>query len=317
MPDLFLHSRPVNTVFDLLGQKENDITSSLGWTLRQSPSLASALLAEAVPLFHSPTVRSIQLQEYTAGRGITDIKIDADRGNVIVEAKRGWVLPTEDQLGKYAAQRPSLILVLSECSDEYAKLHLLRRLDGVPIEHRSWREIAKLVRASLKAGRISERRVLVEFLAYLETAMPVQDQESNIAFVVSLNSGFPEKSKISWIDIVEKKNCYFHPVGDGWPKEPPNYIAFRYGGQLQAIRHVDQYEVATDPHGFIPEMESRTWTPHFIYFLGPVIKPQHQVRTGKIFRNGRVWAALDLLLTCRTISEARDKTKTRGGRFSR
>lgn len=30
MPDLVLHSRPVETVFDLLGPSENDMTAALG-----------------------------------------------------------------------------------------------------------------------------------------------------------------------------------------------------------------------------------------------------------------------------------------------
>jgi hypothetical protein len=29
---------------------------------------------------------------------------------------------------------------------------------------------------------------------------------------------------------------------------------------------------------------------------------------GKVWPNARTWAALDLLLTCETVSEARDKT---------
>jgi hypothetical protein len=33
--------------------------------------------------------------------------------------------------------------------------------------------------------------------------------------------------------------------------------------------------------------------------------------TGRLFRAQRVWAALDLLLTCGTIREARDKTQER------
>jgi hypothetical protein len=42
--------------------------------------------------------------------------------------------------------------------------------------------------------------------------------------------------------------------------------------------------------------------------LGPVIEPPQTVRMGKVWPNARTWAALDLLLTCETVSEARDKT---------
>ncbi|HWA53222.1 MAG TPA: hypothetical protein VG816_03530 [Solirubrobacterales bacterium] len=36
-----------------------------------------------------------------------------------------------------------------------------------------------------------------------------------------------------------------------------------------------------------------------------------EVRTGKLYPSQRIWAALDLLLTCETVAEARDKTKLR------
>lgn len=107
------------------------------------------------------------------------------------------------------------------------------------------------------------------------------------------------------------KGRYFHPIGNGYPKEPPNYIGFRWAGVLQQIRHVESYEVFTDPHEHIREIPSDEWKRHFIYALGPAITPPRAVRTGRIFRAGRVEAALDLLFTCTIISEARDRTQAR------
>ena len=51
--------------------------------------------------------------------------------------------------------------------------------------------------------------------------------------------------------------------------------------------------------------------PHFLYHLGPAIRPPKPVKSGKIYPSGRVWCALDALVTCRTISEARDLTNKR------
>jgi hypothetical protein len=106
---------------------------------------------------------------------------------------------------------------------------------------------------------------------------------------------------------------YFHPFGGGgWPTEPPNYLGFRYFGKLQSIHHVEGYEIVREMHSHIPEFEKGDWGKDFIlYRLGNPILPDHDVRTGKIFRNGRVWAMIDTLLTSRTISEARDITKKR------
>jgi len=61
----------------------------------------------------------------------------------------------------------------------------------------------------------------------------------------------------------------------------------------------------------IREIPSLDLERHFIYTLGPAIMPPGLVRTGKLFRAARVEAALDLLFTCGTISEARDRTRAR------
>ena len=50
---------------------------------------------------------------------------------------------------------------------------------------------------------------------------------------------------------------------------------------------------------------------YFVYRLGPAIVPAKEVKTGNIYRSGRVWAMLDTLLTCDTISEARNVSNQR------
>src|ERR1035438_8337286 len=47
----------------------------------------------------------------------------------------------------------------------------------------------------------------------------------------------------TWIDVVEKDQRYFHPVGNHWPVQPPNYIGFRYRGCLQSVHHIDSFEI--------------------------------------------------------------------------
>jgi hypothetical protein len=133
-----------------------------------------------------------------------------------------------------------------------------------------------------------------------------------MVFVVAIRSGTNPDWKISSIDIVEKRRRYFHPAGTGgWPKEPPNYIGFRYRGKLQSIHHIEGYNVVTDLHKVCHEIPSGVWDPMFVYRLGPAIRPPKEVKTGRIFRNGRVWCMLDTLFTCKTISEARDLSQRR------
>lgn len=122
-------------------------------------------------------------------------------------------------------------------------------------------------------------------------------------------------NKISFLDVVLKKNKYFHPFGGkakGWPVDPPNYIGFRYDGKLQSVHHIEKWQIVNGLDTVFKEVEPFSHDhKHLVYDLGPAIKPSQTIKTGKLYPSGRVWAMLDLLLTSKTISEARDKTKER------
>ena len=141
----------------------------------------------------------------------------------------------------------------------------------------------------------------------------MQTQESNWVFVVSLGTSKPEDCDLTWIEIVQNHMKYFHPLGgNGWPKEPPNYIAFRYYGQLQSIHHIEGYAVTKNLHAEIPEMPDYVEDcDFFVYKLGPAIVPTKAVKTGNIYASGRKWAMLDTLLTADTIAEACNISKAR------
>ena len=101
MTELSLHGRDVRTVFDLLGDKENDITYSLGWALSQSDRFLYAVLGRVFR--RKPgAVRAVRLQEFLPGGGFTDVEIETERVHLIVEAKRGWFLPLREQFEQYA-----------------------------------------------------------------------------------------------------------------------------------------------------------------------------------------------------------------------
>src|SRR5438105_2523003 len=103
MPELLLHNRPVPSVFSLLGQKENDITFSMGWALSQSPTLLQGFLQSMLRAKRQFGLRElvIALQEFQKDSGITDLEIRAEGLHLIIEAKRGWALPSQQQLKKY------------------------------------------------------------------------------------------------------------------------------------------------------------------------------------------------------------------------
>jgi hypothetical protein len=322
MTELFLHGKQITTVFELLGKKENDITYSLGWALSRSHSFLRRFLMQTIEYHGEVSQASILLQHYQKAKGTTDIEIDLPgQFHIIVEAKRGWRLPNGKQLEKYAlrlANRTSpkrRMLVLSECSPEYAEHHLkCKEIHQIPIQIVSWKQAALMARISAMRGNHAEKRLLKELHAYLRRATTMQDIESNRVYVVALASGTRKGWGISWIDMVNKRMKYFHRMGvNGWPKEPPNYIAFRYRGKLQTIHHIESYKVITDLHEAFREIPSKECEPFYLYTLGAAIVPRKEVRTGKIFANGRVWCMLDTLLTCQTIAEARDLSKRRKG----
>jgi hypothetical protein len=316
MADLFLHGRRIESVFELLGRKENDITFSVGYALSRSPGLLKVLVQRVFQDLSIPDDTDIRLQEHVSEGGFTDIEILGHDLHIICEAKRGWSLPNLRQVELYAEriQRSraanAAMVVMSECGSHYAKLHLPPAVKGFPVHHLSWPDIHQLATG---AGRSNaEKRLLHDLQRYLRSFISMQNVTSNLVYVVVLGGGTPEWSPYSWKQIVQEHHTYFHPVGgSGWPKEPPNYIAFRFDGRLQSIHHIDSWTITDERSEALPGLEPENWGPHFVYKLGNPIFPPRAVPNGSLYPNGRVWAMLDLLLTSDTISQARDRTRER------
>jgi hypothetical protein len=91
---LICAGREVRTVFDLLGNRENGMTFSLGWGLASSEHFLAALLRDLTGRPWNGVGRSVvKLQTGRAEQGITDAEIDLDNISIIFEAKRGAELP--------------------------------------------------------------------------------------------------------------------------------------------------------------------------------------------------------------------------------
>ena len=321
MTDLTLYGRRVETVFELLGEAEDDITYSVGWGLAESGGFTRALLAEVYgPNVPTGDLTAVRLQKMEKGTGRTDVEVESEFLHLIVEAKRGWQLPTYGQLEQYARRlrngepRQTCIVVIAECAPYYAPVAALpKKIYGIPITYLPWSRIAELVRQSATACRHQgERQLLRELHRYLRRLMTVQNTTSNLVYVVTLQDMPLEWSDISYMQMVYRHNRYFHPVGGPWPKTPVNYLGFRSNAHLQRIQHVERYEVTTRLHDYMPEIHQGEESElYFVYFLGPPIEPPVKIHMGKMQWHGRAWAALDLLLTAQTITEARDLTKAR------
>lgn len=318
MPDLQLHNKPIQTIFQLLGEKENNITYSVGWALYSSQAFLREFLKATAGEHEQGVAAILRLQDYRQKSGITDIEIELPgQYHLIVEAKCGWNLPTIHQLEKYVprfkkrATKLCKFIALSECTADYASTRI-SRVRGIPVQTVSWREVTAMVERAIKRGRFKEKHLLRDLLNYLGRVTTMQDIDSNWVYVVSVGNGTQHGWKISWIDMVEKRKKYFHSIGTkGWPKEPPNYIAFRYHGRLQSIHHIKNYKVITDLHDGFKEVPHDKCEPHFLYELGPAIRPAHKVRTGNIYASGRVWCMFDTLFSSKTVGHARDISKKR------
>ena len=305
--------RNIQTVFDLLGRDENAITAALGWTLVRSPSLVVAL-AKHFRVTAAGSPLAVHLQQSGADGGYTDVEIEWLDARLIIEAKRGWALPTEEQLSKYRPRldqiEHAVIATLSEASRAFARMHLPKAIKDVPVVHCSWASLAKTIEECASRVRGEERRLLREFNTYLRGAI-VSNRKANEVYCVSIGSkakGWP----ISFKDIVEDGH-YFHPYGvNGWTNSPPEYLAFRWDGFVQRIHHVDGYKVVDGLHDDFPELPRNPETTrlHALYDLGPSI-PLEPLKNGHPYRSTRLWVAIDLLLTSKTLKDALDKTKCR------
>lgn len=326
MSELFIYNQKVESIFQLLGEKENNISYSVGYALANCRVFLEKFLQRAGVLeIRDKNKIQILLQSFEREGGFTDFEIKLENEfHIIIEAKRGWVFPDNEQLEKYALRssfyksraKIKRIIVLNESIPSFTKARFpYTEIKEVPVEVISWKEIMDIIAISRSTGLDSENRFLKELHTYLSEIITMQKKDTNWVYVVSLGAGTPDGWSISWQDIVNSSNKYFHPIGGtvgGWPPEPPNYIAFRYNGKLQSIHHIDKYEVFNDPSVHFSSIPSDEWADHYLYHLGRPMKPHHEVKAGKkIVRSMRVWAMLDLLLTCDTIEEARDLSHAR------
>ncbi len=326
MPDLVLHSRPVETVFDLLGRNENDMTAALGWALSRHAGLMQAFLAVVAPGVLVPQSLVVLLQEHGSDDGgYTDVELSSNEIHVIVEAQRGWSVPSQAQLSRYESRFPasgaalSRFVVLTQNGAEQVVRHRLRVWtppSPIKICVIGWSDIARLARAVAQDGSPVDRHLAEELATYLHGVADMRDTNSNKVWVVPLAltpwEGWP--ADLTPVSEVEQHRLYHYPTEGSYPKVVPNYIAFRYHSQLQSIHHVDRYEIVDSPCPHVPGAPDLKWdAPAFLLHLGPPIKPDHTVATGGLFGSARHTADLDLLLTSGTVKEAVELTKERAG----
>jgi hypothetical protein len=311
MVPLTRHGTDVSSVFSLLGTNENDLTSALGFALSRCSPLAEAVVARIAGAVGATSDGKMSLDlEVRDEIGRTDLELHVGESLYIIEAKRGWLLPTKTQLAQYArriANRSAggALVTLSQASHALAKQSLPIAVGGVPVIHLPWRDVVADAEAARAKCRGHERLWLEEFRTYMEEVIWMRRVEDSWVYCVVLNDERPG-GKASFKEIVTEQLSYFHPHGvSGWPIEPPNFLAFRWAGSVQRIHRVVDYDV-------IPKLSERwpyltdqaTNRPHAVYKLGPRIPPYEPIPNDAPYRAARLWVLLDQLQTAGSLAEA-------------
>lgn len=317
------YARPVESVFALIGKNERAITDSLAWVLDRCPTFRQALIKKVTGQTLRHGELAISTQTHGEDAGFTDIEISGSTAlHLVIEAKRGWTLPGEPQLRKYARRlsrnglqaKFNFLVSMSECSSTYAGLFLPPAVRGIAVRHLSWRDALNLCDRSREHASSSQEKAWLNQLGdYLKGIATMQDVLSNKVYVVSLSHEEIYKgSGYTWIDVVAKDQCYFHPMAKTWPLNPPNYVAFRYDGRLQSIHHVERSEV-THRLQKVNKNWPKTNRPHFVYQLGRPIRPPLDIGLGNLWTNARLWCLIDTLLTgkYKTLKDANEASRKR------
>ena len=144
MSELMAYGTGITNIFQLMGNHENDITKSIAWVMCKCPVFMHRVAEELFHISVNPENVRISYQEYEKEKGITDLEITDDNlFYIIIEAKRGWILPGKEQLKLYSERKSILqsgavnkaIVSMSECSEEYAKAYLpLKNVNGIPVK---------------------------------------------------------------------------------------------------------------------------------------------------------------------------------------
>jgi hypothetical protein len=252
---LTLHDRDVSSVFDLLGRDENDLTAAFAFTLARSPGLLRRIVQRVAPA--ASYEEAVLRLEARNSDGRTDLEISAGNHLIVVVAKRGWLVPGETQLVKYAgrvtAHGNGVLVSLSAASHDWARCTLPETIQGIPVAHLPWEEVRLDLTAARIIARGQERAWLEEFADYLRKAIKMRDPAASWTYCVVVSNDRPgDGGPHTYREFVTAEASYFHPYGwgKGWPKTPPNFVAFRWNSQVQQVRRVTRAEV-------IPDLQSR------------------------------------------------------------
>ncbi|OCB20048.1 MULTISPECIES: hypothetical protein [Mycobacterium] len=327
MASLTRYGAEVESAFSLLGQNENDLTAALGFTMARCTALSDAILRRVWPALGEVEDVSFALEvRAEIGRTDLEVRLPASSALVIFEAKRDWLLPTTTQLAQYVSRihrsGSGAMVSLSQASTALAETQLPREIQGVPVVHLPWLDVLADITAARTVCRGRERIWLEELHIYLMEVIRMRTVADSMVYSVVLNEDRPGgEGTPTFREFVTDQLCYFHPYGaGGWPTDPPNFMAFRWGGAVQRIHRIMRADVVPtirERFPYLPENDASD-RPHAVYDLGPRIPPLEPIPNGAgIYPSSRLWVLLDQLQTAPTLKDALAGTRAIQDRWAK
>jgi hypothetical protein len=306
LAELTRYRRDVTSVFDLLGRLEVDLTAALGWTLYASPAFLNQITRRlGLKIDHAAADVAL---ETIGAEGRTDIEVTTATTKVIFEAKQGWLVPGEEQLSLYTNRFDgfdhAVLVSLSDSSPSWARHQLPESLVGVPVTHMSWDDVRLAASNAAASTRGRERYWIEELETYMGTATSRRPHDDQWVYCVVVSD--TTLGAKTFREYVVDERVYFHPYGghNTWPKRPPNFLCFRWGGRVRQVNRVTSFEVIPQLTDRWPDITAQeSGGAHIVYELGPDI-PIPTVSTKGTYATGRVWCLLDQLLTQPTLKDA-------------
>lgn len=270
-PSVVAYGRPITSPYGLLGDDENALTFALGYTLHECPQLLRWFLRTVgVSNVRQRALHSVQIElqrrePKSDDAGVTDIEIRLPgRFHVIVEAKVGLSLPTDDQCQRYLDR-------LGDQGEPIQRLVPLIQAPGVNLAERyfptrpanhlrvrtlHWSALLSACVQLLESARrrpVAGRDTLQWFYTFLDREYPMKAFTTEVwilpAATKPLWRGGP-----SYLEIHQKHRIYFDNRTHG---VRPLYIGFRALGKLDALHRVLRIEHGTPVSRYVPGLKAK------------------------------------------------------------
>src|SRR5690606_22006197 len=185
MIDLYIYGRKIDSIFDILGTKENDISYAIALGFSKAPQFLKLYLETiGIKNIKLDSIK-IKLQEYEKSKGFTDFEIEQEgEFIVIIESKKGWNYPSKQQLDKYSSRANFLnftantkkLIVFTESKNHFTEAHFhIKKSNSFDVEVTSYSQLWEMAKNAKAKSNNYEKKFLEELIKYLEKLMTMKN----------------------------------------------------------------------------------------------------------------------------------------------